>query len=451
MQNDMTQGNPLPIILKFTLPLLIGNMFQQLYNMADTIIVGHFVGEDALAAVGSTGTIMFLVLGFATGMSSGFTVLTSQKFGAKDEAGTRKSVTNAIFLSSVLIIFMTVVSLAFMKPLLKWMNTPDNIFADAYTYISIICIGTIASVFYNLFSAFLRAVGNSKIPLVFLVFSALLNVVLDLFFIINLKMGVAGAAWATDLSQGISAILCLIYIYKKVPSLKPQKQDWKFEWHYASHQLSVGIPMALQFGITASGTIVMQSAINMFGSVAVAGVTAASKVQSLVTQGMVAMGQTMASYTGQNYGKMELDRIKKGVKCAISADIIYALISSVVVCLALPYLLKLFFAADVNIGEMLPWAKTYIYQCAVFYIPLSFIFVFRNTMQGCGYGLMPMLGGVVEFFARLAAALAAMQLGNFNLAVGCDPIAWVSACIFTWAGWIWVRKDIEKKGFCKAI
>lgn len=451
MQNNMTQGKILPIILKFTLPLLIGNMFQQLYNMADTIIVGHFIGQDALAAVGSTGTIMFLVLGFATGMSTGFTVLTSQKFGAGDEKATRCSVTNAILLSAVLSVILTLLSVSLMKPLLHLMNTPAAIFQDAWIYISVICLGTVCSVFYNLFSAFLRAVGNSRIPLVFLVLSAVLNVVLDLVFIINLQMGVAGAAWATDLSQGISAVLCLIYIYRKVPALRPRREDWKPQWNYCTHQLSVGLPMALQFAITASGTIVMQSAINLFDTVAVAGVTAASKAQNLATQGMVAMGQTMSAFAGQNYGKGELGRIRDGVRYALLTDIVYSLVSSAFVVLTLPHLIALFFSANVDLGAMLPWAKTYIYQCAVFYIPLSFIFVFRNVMQGCGYSLMPMLGGVVEFFARLGAAVLAMNLHNFNLAAGCDPVAWVAACLFTWAGWLWVRRDIERRGFCKSV
>ena len=445
MQTDMTTGNPMPIILKFTLPLLIGNIFQQLYNMADTMIVGNFVGEKALAAVGSTGTIMFLVLGFCAGMSSGFTVLTSQKFGARDARGVKGSVANAIYLSAALVLVITILSLFCMKPLLHLMNTPEDIFSDAYTYISIICLGTVTSVFYNLFSACLRAVGNSRVPLYFLVFSAFLNVGLDLFLIIVLHMGVAGAAWATVISQGTSAVLCFLYILKKVPELTPDPEDWVYNRHFAKLQLSVGLPMALQFGITASGTMVMQSAINTFGSVAVAGVTAAQKVQSLVTQGFMAMGQTMAAYSGQNFGRWDLPRIKEGVRDALIIDFIYALIASAIVILALPLFLPIFFEKGTDIAAMLPFARIYIVQCAIFYIPLSAIFVFRNTMQGCGFGLLPMMGGVVEFFARMLAALLAIYIGNFNLAVGCDPIAWIAAAVFTAGAWMVVAKRIEEK------
>lgn len=445
METDMTKGNPLPIILKFTIPLLIGNIFQQLYNMVDTIIVGRFVGPEALAAVGSTGTIVFLVIGFSQGMSTGFTVLTSQRFGAGDREGARRSVANGIILSAFVIAGMTVISLWAMKPLLRLMNTPENIMGDAYTYISIICMGIVANVYYNLFSSFLRAVGNSRIPLVFLVFSACFNVVLDLVFIINLKMGVAGAAWATNVSQAISAVLCVFYISRRVPVLTPKRQHWKLHKTDSGNQLAIGIPMALQFGITASGTMIMQSAINLFGSTAVASFTAANKLQNLVMQGMTAMGQTMATYTGQNFGKGDIKRIRRGVKLAVGTEVVYALVCSAAVCLTLPLTLPLFFDKSVNMALMLPWAKTYVYLCAAFYIPLSLIFIFRNAMQGCGYGFLPMMGGAVELIARLIVAAFAMKYLSFVLSCACDPAAWVSAGIFTGISYIYVIKKVEKK------
>lgn len=290
MEQDMTRGNPLSVIFMFTLPLAIGNIFQQLYNMADTIIVGRFVGADALAAVGSTGTIMFLLNGFAQGITAGFSVLTAQRFGAGKRDAVKQSVTNGILLSIIGAILLTVLGCAIMDPLLHLMNTPDDIFDMAYTYITLISLGMIANVFYNLFSSYLRAVGNSKAPLFFLVFSACLNVGLDLFFIVVLKMGVAGAAWATNLSQAISALLCIVYIYYKVPALVPKKKHWRLTAGDTRYQMQMGIPMALQFAITSSGTMIMQSAINLFGSEAVAAYTAACKVHSLLTQGMVAMG-----------------------------------------------------------------------------------------------------------------------------------------------------------------
>lgn len=339
MEQDMTQGKPLSIILKFTLPLLVGNIFQQFYNMADTIIVGRFVGANALAAVGSTGTVMFLIIGFAQGITAGFTILTSQRYGAKNEKAVRASVANGILLSVLVTILITVVGLSTMKPLLLLMNTPEDIFADAYTYSMLICSGVVACIFYNLFSSLLRAIGNSKVPLFFLVFSACLNVVLDLLLILCFHMGVAGAAIATNISQGVSAVLCLIYIYKNVPVLCPERTQWRLSASDTAYQMRMGIPMALQFSITASGAMVMQAAINLFGSVAVAAFTAASKVQSLVTQGMMSMGQTMASYGGQNYGKGDYHRLEKGVRSALLISVIYSLLAAAAVGLFLRPLL----------------------------------------------------------------------------------------------------------------
>lgn len=216
MQLNMTKGKPLPVILMFTIPLIIGNVFQQLYNMVDTIIVGRFVGADALAAVGSTGTIMFLITGFSQGITAGFSVRVSQKYGALDHTAVKRNVANGILLSVISAMILTAFSASIMKPLLRLMNTPDNIYKMAYSYIIVICIGIAANIFYNLFSAYLRAVGNSQVPLFFLVFSACLNVVLDLLFVVKLQIGVAGAAWATNLSQAISAVLCAVYIWLKV-------------------------------------------------------------------------------------------------------------------------------------------------------------------------------------------------------------------------------------------
>lgn len=445
MERDMTKGSPLPVILRFTLPLVVGNAVQQLYNMADTIIVGRYVGSDALAAVGSTGTIMFLIVGFAQGITSGFSVLTSQCFGAKDTDRVKRSVANGILLSLLFALLLTSSSMLLMRPLLRLMNTPENIFDDAYTYIMVISGGLVTTIFYNLFSSYLRAVGNSQIPLVFLVFSAVLNVILDLVLIIRFQMGVAGAGCATIISQGISAVLCLLYIYRRMPDLRPEPSHWKLHAGDSRRQLSMGIPMALQFAITASGTLIMQAAINLFGSDAVAAFTAACKLQNLVTQGMIAMGQTMAAYSGQNFGKGDIPRIKKGVRAALLASSVYSVAAAVLICLLLKPCLGLFFAGDVDMAAMMPWAQTYVFMCAVFFVPLSTIFIFRNTMQGCGYGFLPMMGGVSEMVARLIVAVLAMRAVSYPLACFCDPAAWVAASAFTGISYLFVMKDIEKK------
>lgn len=445
MQSDMTTGNPFPIILKFMLPLFIGNVFQQLYNMTDTIIVGRFVGANALAAVGSTGTIMFLVLGFSQGLTTGFTVLTSQRFGAGKMEKMRRSVGNGISLSIIVIAVMTVLSVSLMDTILKMMNTPSDIYNDAYTYITIICMGIAANVFYNLFAAFLRAVGNSRGPLYFLIFSACLNVVLDIVCIVIFHLGVAGAAIATVTAQGISAILCLFYMKRYTPILIPSLKHFRINMNDTRHQLSVGLPMALQFGITASGTMIMQSAINLFGSTAVAAYTAANKLSCVVTQEMPAMGQAMATYAGQNYGKGDYRRIRAGVRSALIIDTVYALLAAVIILIGLRPVLGLFFASDAAVSEAILWAKPYAVLAAVFYIPLSYIFVFRNVMQGCSHGILPMMGGVVELGARLLCAAISVRIMSYTLAVACDPAAWLSAAVFTGVSYLFVMKSVRQE------
>lgn len=445
MQKNMTSGNPLPIILQFTLPLMVGNIFQQVYNAVDSMIVGRFVGANALAAVGSTGTIMFLVLGASTGISTGFTVLTSQRFGIKDEEGTRRSVANGAILTAIVVVIMTFISLFFMRDILRIMNTPEDIFEDAYTYISIICMGIIACLAYNFWASCLRAVGNSRIPLISLVFSACLNVILDIVFIVTLHMGVAGAAWATNIAQGCSAILCYVHIAKKEEYLRPQRHQYRLHLEDTKKQLIVGIPMSLQFAITASGTMVMQSAVNLFGATAVAACSAAGKIQGMLTQGFGSMGQTMATYCGQNYGAGKIDRIKKGVFIAIILDIIYSLVVAVLLYFTYPYLVQLFFDKNIDIVQTMYYAKIYLILCMIFYIPLGFIFIFRNAMQGCGYGMLPMIGGIVELVSRLVCAQIAIATMTYALAAFCDPAAWLTTGIYTLIAYLFVIKQIEKK------
>jgi putative MATE family efflux protein len=425
-------------------PLFIGNLFQQLYNMVDTLIVSRFVGADAMAAVGATGTIMFLMLGFANGLATGFTVLTSQCYGARDEGRLRHSVANAIILAVIVTALTTFLSVVSMKSVLRIMNTPDNIFDYSYSYIITIAYGICASVFYNLGASILRAIGNSKVPLYFLILSAVLNVILDLVCIVGLDLKTFGAALATVVSQGISAVLCFIYIYKKQHSIWPDKRDWHLEARDTSHQLRVGIPMALQFAITASGTMIMQAAINLYGSTAVASFSAASKLQSLITQGMPSIGQTIAAYAGQNFGAGRYDRLKDGVKSSLIIMTIYSVVAAILALTLLEPAMYLFFGTADKVAVQLPWALPYIRFCAICYIPLSAIFIFRNMMQGCGFGFLPMMGGVVELISRAIMAALSMKLMIYELASACDPAAWLTTGIFVFAAWLYVAPKIEK-------
>jgi putative MATE family efflux protein len=443
MQQDMTTGRILPVILRFTLPLFIGNIFQQFYSMADTVIVGRCLGAAALAAVGATSTVSFLLLGFAMGLASGFAVLTAQHFGAGDDEGVRISVSNGILLTVILSACLTFLGLMIVPGLLALMQTPADILGDATRYMLIICRGLAASMFYNLFSSFLRSVGNSRAPLFFLIFSSCTNIFLDLFFIVRLGMGVEGAALATVLAQGLSAALCLLYIIARVHVLVPARRHWGFHREASVHQLRMGVPMALQFSVTASGTIVMQSAINMFGSVAVAAFTAAWRIQNILTQGMIAMGQTMAAFCGQNFGKKDFARIREGVRSAVRVEIIYSLVSGFAAVALLPVIMRLFFSSDTDIAALMPWAMTYTVECAVFFIPLSLIFIFRNAMQGCSYSFLPLMGGVVEMAARVLCAIAGIYLHSYLLSAGCDGAAWLTAGLFTLLAYRFMMRQLE--------
>ena len=441
MEMNMTKGNPFHLILHFTIPLFLGNAFQQLYNMADSVIVGKFVSANALAAVGSTGTIMFLVLGIAIGLTTGFSVMTSQYFGADDQQGVRYSVTGGMLMSVAFGVLITILSLLAMPTLLRLMNTPDEIYAEALTYINIICIGTTAILFYNLFAAFLRAIGNSRVPLFFLIFSAVLNVFLDLLLIIGFHLGVAGAAIATVSAQGFSAILCAGYIYMKVDVLRPRRSDWKLYLPCCAKQLAIGIPMALETGITASGTVIMQAALNIYGTVSIAGSTAAYKVVNLLSQGLYSVGQTMASYSGQNFGAGDIGRIHQGTRAAMKLCVVYSLVTAALGVIFLPYLIQLFFSGDVSLAEIMPWAKIAHNECAALYIALGAIFVYRNTLQGCGYSVQAMTMGIIELSARVVMAVISIRVHSYPLAIGADPAAWLTAGVFGWILYRWLLSE----------
>lgn len=425
VQKDMTVGSPAKIIFSFTLPLFIGNVFQQFYNMVDAIIVGQFVGTSALAAVGSTGTIMFLITGIAFGMTNGFTLITAQRFGAGDIPSMRRTAVSATLLTALVSVVLTLVSMLGMRSLLTVMKTPADIFADAYAYIMIICGGLVAQMLYNLLSCLLRALGNSKIPLYFLILAAMLNIVLDLVLIIVFHLGAAGAALATVISQGVSGLLCLVYIAKKVPILHPQKEDLRPDRHLMTNQLRVGIPMALQYSITAIGTMMLQTSLNILGSALVAAYTAANKVEQLLTQAYVALGTAMANYSAQNMGAGDVPRIRQGFRAATIIGCIYSVIVAVFAMTAGKYMTYLFISEGV--AELIDSVDLYLKCIALFFIPLTIVNVYRNGIQGLGYGVMPMMAGIAELIGRGAVAIIAAHSMSFFGICMAEPAAWTLA------------------------
>ena len=398
---------------------------------------------QALAAVGSTGTIVFLIIGTSNGMVTGFSVVTSQKYGALDSKGVKASVTNGFYLSMIVAAVLTTVSLAVMRPLLVLMNTPADILEYAYSYITTICCGIVFTVMYNFCSSLMRAIGNSKMPLIFLLCSAVTNVILE--FIIKLGLGTRGAALATVISQALAVIPCVIYIYAKMPTLRPDKSDWKIDRSIIKQQLRLGIPMAIQYSITASGTMIMQSAFNTFDSIAVGAITAASRFQGVITQGMFTVGQTMAAFVGQNYGAHDMKRIRKGVSSALKIYIVYSIAAAALAIVALPHVLWIFFDSDVDVSLYIPWARTYIIECAVCYFFLSAIFIYRNTIQSVGYAGIATVLGFVELGARMITSFYSIHVHNYNIAVASDPFAWVTAGIAGMVITYVIFKKIERR------
>lgn len=445
VQHDMTSGNPMRIILSFTIPIFIGNVFQQFYNMADAVIVGKFVGTKALAAVGSTGTIMFLIYGFVVGMTAGFTVLTAQKFGAGDMDAMRKTVAGASILSLIVGVLLTAGFMIFMHPWLEAMNTPEDIYADAYAYIMIISAGILAQMLYNLLASILRALGNSRVPLYFLILSAALNIVLDLVLIIVFHMGAAGAAVATVISQGVSGILCFIYIVKKVPMLHMTRDDWRPSGSLLWTQIRIGIPMALQYSITAIGTMMVQSSVNILGSTQVAAFTAAGKIEQVVTQAYVAQGTTMATYGAQNMGAGNVARIRQGFRASTIIGVIYAFIAAAFVMTVGKYMTYLFVSEDVEV--IMGSVDLYLKCIGLFFIPLAIVNIYRNGIQGLGYGLLPMMAGVAELIGRGVVAVIAAGHRSYLGVCLASPAAWVLASLLLLAMYYYIVKIDLKKIF----
>ena len=425
MEKDMTAGTPGKIIFNFTMPIFIGNIFQQFYNMADTVIVGKFVGNAALAAVGACGTLVFLIIGFLQGVTAGFTVVTAQHFGAGNMKAMKKSVASGAVLTGIVTVILTLLSMISMEKVLHLMNTPSDMYGEAYGYIMVICGGIVAQALYNYLASVLRALGDSKRPLYFLVIAALLNIVLDLVFIIVFRMGAAGAAYATVIAQGISGILCLLYIAKKVPALYLHREDWEIDKNLAGWQLKIGLPMALQYSITAIGTMMVQSALNILGSTLVAAFTAASKIEQVVTQAYVAMGTTMATYGAQNIGAGNVPRIRQGFKACTILGIGYSLVAATFIMTVGKYMTYLFVSEDVDI--IMSSVDIYLKCIGLFFIPLAIVNIYRNGIQGLGYGLLPMMAGVAELIGRgVVARIAARERSYLGVCLA-SPAAWVLA------------------------
>ena len=425
--NDMTIGSPAKLIIKFMIPMCLGNLFQQFYNVVDSIVAGQFLGVQALAAIGSTGSLMFFVIGWLNGLTSGFAIMVAQSFGAKQYDRMRHYVAMSIYLSVAFALVMTIGFSVANEQILRLMNYSDEIMPSVKGYMGIIYMGLLVTVAYDALSAFLRALGDSRSPLYFLMISAGINVVLDIVLIVVMGMGVEGCAYATVIAQAISALLCFIYICKKFPILRLKKTDFQIALKSLGKLLGLGIPMALQFSITAIGTIIVQGAINIYGENCMAGFSAAGKLQNIFMTVFVAFGATIATYVGQNRGAGKMDRVKQGVKYSWIMLLIWSGIEMLLVYLGGKYFTYLFISPSQT--DVIQVSVTYFRTVFWAYPFLCTIFVFRNALQGMGYGLVPMLGGVFELVAR--ATIVLLVAGRTSFAGVClaDPMAWIAALI----------------------
>ena len=446
-RKNMTVGSPTKLIVQFFVPLLFGMLFQQFYSMVDTIIVGRFLGPEALAAVGSTGSINFMIIGFCMGVCGGFTIPVAKAFGAQDEASLRKYVANSIWLAIGFALVMTGVVAFFCKEILGLMNTPEDIFKDAYSYIFVIFLGIPVVYFYNLLSGILRALGDSKTPVYFLVIASLLNIVFDLVAIIALGMGVAGAAWATVLAQAISGVLCLGYIRKK-KIITLTASDWQPNKRYMKDLCYMGIPMGLQYSITAIGGIILQTAVNGLGSLAVASITAAGKVGMFLTCAFDAIGATMATYAGQNVGAGKLERVTQGIKSSCLITGIYSVVIYAVLLLYGESLIGLFI--DSSEQRIIQDAMMYLKITGLTFFFVALINIFRYTIQGVGFANIAILAGVFEMVARMIVGFIFVPKFGYIAACFSNPAAWIMADIFLIPAYIYVMKKLKNEQNLKA-
>ena len=428
MTKDMTSGNPLKLIIGFAIPMFLGMLFQQFYSMVDTVIVGKFLGVGPLAGVGSTSSLNFLVIGFCTGVCNGFAIPVSQMFGAKRDSELRRFVANSAWLCVIFSVVITTAIVACCRPLLTLMHTPKDIFEYAYVYIVIIFLGIPTTFLYNVTAAIIRSLGDSRSPVVFLAIASGINIVLDIVFIVAFHMGVEGPALATVISQGISGLLSLFYMKKKFEILRISKEEWKMRGSYMKTLCYMGIPMGLQYSVTAIGTLVIQAAINGFGSMTVAGVTAAQRINAFISCPIEAIGATMAPYSGQNMGAGKLDRVGKGLRDASLLGFVISAVLFVFVLLTGKQLSLLFL--DTADAQVVAYSYRFLVFTAAGYCLLVLVNTVRFTIQGMGFSVFAITSGVLEMIARSLAGLVVVPLIGYTGICLAHPMAWIFADAF---------------------
>ena len=438
---DMTVGSPLRQITKFALPLILGYILQQMYLVIDAAIVGRWIGVEALAAVGASSSIMFLVMGFCNGACAGFAIPVAQSFGAKDYHKMRIYVANAVRISAVIATVVTLLSLMFCHRILQLVNTPADIFHDAYIFLMLQFAAIPLTFGFNLFSGQIRALGNSRQPFYFLITSAIVNILFDVVLILGCRMGVAGAGIATWLSQALSVALCIWYIRKHMQLLIPHGEERQFDNKRTSILLNNGVPMGLQFSITGIGIIMLQSANNALGTTCVAAFTASMRIKYLFTCVFENIGVAMATYCGQNLGARKMERITRGVKDAICLMLVYFVF--IVIYPFADWMMRLF--VDSGEAEVVSRAAQFMRIANYFYPALGLLTILRYSIQGLGFSNLSMLSGVMEMIARCGVSLWLVPALTWTGVCLGDPVAWCMADVFLIPAFIWVQHRLKKQ------
>ncbi|MBQ3534376.1 MAG: MATE family efflux transporter [Clostridia bacterium] len=442
MTKDLTRGRPLTLILQFGIPILLGMLFQQLYNVVDTAIVGKFLGGNALAAVGATGSINFLVVGGSIGICSGMAIPIAQRFGAEDYDSLRKYVTGAVYCCLFFAVTITAFTVIFSRQILQMMNTPADILEMSWAYITTIFAGIPGYILYNMCSGILRSLGDSKTAVVWLVVASVVNIGLDLFFIINLRWGVFGAAFATTISQFLAGFGSLWKVCTGFDVLKMQKGDWEWSWRRIGNLLRLGVPMGLQFSITAIGSVMLQSSVNILGTMYVTATTAANKVSIFLSCPLEAMGSTMTTYGGQNVGAKKWERLGQGLRACCLLGLIYCLFSLALVLLLGDKLVMLFL--DEASAPLVPLALQLLRTLVFCYLLLAVIHIFRNYIQGMGFSPLATVAGFMEMIARAGVSFFVPVYG-FDAACLASPAAWIMADLFLVPAYFYCVKALKKR------
>ena len=444
MMKNLTSGSPARLIFFFALPLIAGNMMQQLYSFVDTLIVGRFLGVNALASVGCTGSLMFLALGFIMGFCTGITIYTGQRFGAMDADGVRRSAAACILLGVLTALLLTAILLPLTRTLLVLMETPPEILEGAEDFIFIIFAGLVIFLLLYLQNCLVRALGDSMTPTILLAITLAVNVALEPIAILVLDLGVPGAAGATVLSQAIGALLFYIYIRQRIPTLCPAWQDWKLDAALLAAHLRMGLPMAFQSSVIALGAIILQVALNNLGALPVAAYAATQKIDAVAVMPMLSFGYAMAAYTAQNYGAQQYARIRAGVHACLKMSVAFAVAVGILLIAFGTYLLALFVGADAQgADEVIAYGQTFLLVNGSAYIILAVLLVYRNVLQGLGQSVVPTIAGAMELMMRAGAALLLCAHLGFLGACLANPLAWIGAAVPVAVAYFWTEKTLR--------